>query len=174
MGRDHAQAVRRGLASAGLSCAFVAVAGAIGVAAKQPWLFPSLAPSLMVLAETPRQPAARPQNVLVGHLVGLAAGWMGLVVMGLRSHPSAVQEGLSSSRVLCCVIAVALTALVLQLVQLPHPPAGATTLIVALGILRTGPQLRTMTYAFLLLTVIAVCVHLVVMRSTSRRRPDAA
>ncbi|MCU1595661.1 MAG: hypothetical protein JWO12_3053, partial [Frankiales bacterium] len=92
----------------------------------------------------------------------------------LRSHPSAVQEGLSSSRVLCCVIAVALTALVLQVVHLPHPPAGATTLIVALGILRTGPQLRTMTYAFLVLAVIAVCVHLVVMRSTWRRRPDAA
>jgi CBS-domain-containing membrane protein len=155
---DTAGPVVVGLWSAALSAAFVGLAGAIGVAFGQPWVFPSLAPSLMVMAETPDEPAARPQNVLIGHLVGLCAGLLALVVTGLRSHPSAVQEGLSGPRVLACCLAVAVTALVLQLARLPHPPAGATTLIVALGVLRTGPQLRAMLLAFLLLTLVAVAV----------------
>lgn len=157
---------RTSIGSGALSVAFVVVAGAIGIAAKEPWVFPSLAPSLFVLAETPRQPTARPQNVLVGHLVGLAAGWLGLVATGLQSHPSAVQEGLHWSRVLACVIAVGLTAVVLPAIGLSHPPAGATTLIVALGVLRTGPQLRTMVLAFLLLTVVAAAVRLLLPAET--------
>jgi hypothetical protein len=146
---------RTGLRSALLCGAFVALVGGIGVAVKQPWLFPSLAPSLMVIAETPREPAARPQNVLVGHLVGLGAGLIALVLTGLRAHPSAVQEGLTTRRVVACVLAVVLTALVLQLVGLPHPPAGATNLVVALGILRTNDQLGTMVLAFVLLAAVA-------------------
>lgn len=154
------QGARSGLASALLSAAFLALAGAIGVALHQPWVFPSLAPTLMVLAETPHHPSARPQSVLVGHLVGIFAGLLALLAFGLRSHPSAVQEGLTWHRVGAVCLAVALTSLVLQLVRCPHPPAGATTLIVSLGVLRTTPQLRTMVLAVLLLTVVAVLVHL--------------
>ncbi|MDQ3326835.1 MAG: HPP family protein, partial [Actinomycetota bacterium] len=82
--------LRTGLWSATLSVLVLAAAGAVGIALKQPWLFPSLGPTLMVIAETPREPAAHPRNVLVGHLVGLGAGLIGLLVTGLRSHPSAV------------------------------------------------------------------------------------
>ena len=142
----------------------------MGASLKEPWLFPSLAPTLMLLAETPGQPVARPQNVLAGHLVGLAAGYAGLLTTGLRSHPSAVQEGLSSGRVWACVIAVGLTALILQSIHLPHPPAGATTLIVALGVLKTGSQLRTMVVAFLALTAVAVVVRAVV--TTNQRESE--
>jgi CBS-domain-containing membrane protein len=157
-----------GVRSAGLSVVVLAVAGAIGIALKQPWLFPSLAPTLMVLAETPDEPAAHPRNVLVGHLVGIAAGLLALEATGLRSHPSAVQEGLSTRRVVAACIAIAVTALVLQLVRCAHPPAGATTLIVALGILRTNPQLRSMVLAVLLLTAVSALVHVL-----SRRRQHA-
>lgn len=148
--------VRSGMTSAALTAAFVGVAGLIGIALKEPWVFPSLAPSLMVIAETPRTPAARPQNVLVGHLVGLGAGLLGLVLTGLRTHPSAVQEGLTDRRLVACLIAVAVTALVLQVARLPHPPAGATTLIVALGILHTPVQLRIMALCFVLLAATAL------------------
>jgi len=90
--------LRTGLWSATLSVLVLAAAGAVGIALKQPWLFPSLGPTLMVVAETPREPAAHPRNVLVGHLVGLGAGLIGLLLTGLRSHPSAVQEGLTGYR----------------------------------------------------------------------------
>jgi CBS-domain-containing membrane protein len=151
---------RTGGWSALLSVVFLAVAGAIGIALDQPWVFPSLGPSLMALAETPKTPAAHPRSVLVGHLVGIGAGVLGLALTGLRHHPSAVQEGLTSQRVVAVCIAIGVTALVLQALSCPHPPAGATTLIVALGILRTTPQLRTMVLAVVLLSAVAVLVHL--------------
>jgi CBS-domain-containing membrane protein len=154
-----------GLRSAGLSVAFLAVLGLVGVALKQPWLFPSLGPTLMVLAETPEQPAARPQSVLVGHLVGVLAGWVALLATGLQAHPSAVQEGLHARRVVAVCIAIGLTALLLQLLRAPHPPAGATTLIVSLGILHTGVQLWTMVLAILALSLLAVALQGVRLRS---------
>ena len=155
---------RTALRSALLSAAFVAVVGAVGVWRKEPWVFPSLGPTLMVLAETPRLPVARPQNVLVGHLVGIGAGVVALLLTDLRGHPSAVQEGLSTARVVACCVAVAVTALLLSLVRLQHPPAGATTLIVSLGILRANEQLRTMVLAVVLLAAVA---------ALARPRPQA-
>ena len=123
---------------AGLVAAVViAVTGLVGILLHQPWLFPSLGPTLMVILETPAQPSAHPRNVLVGHVVAVTAGWLALVVTGLRDAPPVVQHGLDGRYVASAVIALAVTVLVLQLLRMPHPPAGATTLIVALAILRT-------------------------------------
>lgn len=130
------------------------IVGAIGVWQGEPWVFPSLGPTLMVMAETPDAPAAHPLNALVGHGVGLLAGLLALVVTALRDHPSAVQEGLTTTRVVAACLALGLTALVLQVAKRPHPPAGATTLIVALGILRTTDDLAVM--AFSIVVVVAI------------------
>jgi hypothetical protein len=51
-------------------------------------------------------------------------------------------------------LSVALTTLVLTLIKVPHPPAGATTLIVSLGILTTLPQLLAMAAAIVLITLL--------------------
>jgi CBS domain-containing membrane protein len=53
------------------------------------------------------------------------------------------------------VIALAVTVLVLQLFRMPHPPAGATTLIVALAILRTPGQLAVIVLSVVLVTLLA-------------------
>lgn len=137
----------------------LAVVGAIGIALHQPWVFPSLGPTLMVLAETPDQPAALPRNVLVGHLVGIAAGVLALVVTGLLHHPSALQEGLTTTRVLATCLSLGLTALVLQVLRTPHPPAGATTLIVSLGLLRTGEQLLVVLLAVVVCLAVALALR---------------
>lgn len=87
-----AQRLRTGGWSAALSVTSLAVAGALGVALKQPWLFPSLGPSLMVLAETPQAPAARPRSVLVGHLVGSGAGVLLTAVAALVHLPQRLRS----------------------------------------------------------------------------------
>ena len=133
----------------------LALTGLVGVLLKQPWLFPSLGPTLMVILETPGQPPAHPRNVLVGHVVAVAAGWFALLVTGLRDAPPVVQHGLDGRYVTSAVIALALTVLVLQLLKMPHPPAGATTLIVALAILHTPGQLAVIVLAVLLVTILA-------------------
>jgi len=50
---------------------------------------------------------------------------LGLLVTGLRSHPSAAQEGLIGRRLVAVRLAIGLTALLLQIIRCPHPPAGA-------------------------------------------------
>jgi CBS-domain-containing membrane protein len=152
---DRLRENRAGAATyAGLLCLVVlALSGAVGLALKQAWLFPSLGPTVMLFFESPEQPSSRPQNVIVGHLVGLGVGVLCLLAFGLAGQPSVPDAGLTVPYVFAGALSVALTTVILTLVNLPHPPAGATTLIVSLGILTTVPQLLSMAGAILLITV---------------------
>lgn len=135
-----------------LSLVVLALAGVVGVALHLPWLFPSLGPTVMLFFESPEQPAARPANTLIGHLTGLVMGVLCLYAFGLQDSPSAPVGGLTALYVAAGSLSVALTTLLLTWLRKPHPPAGATTLIVSLGILTTPPQLLSMAGAILLIT----------------------
>jgi CBS-domain-containing membrane protein len=130
----------------------LALAGVVGLITKQPWLFPSLGPTVMLFFESPKQPSARPLNTIVGHVIGIAAGLACYTALGLTGHPSAVEGGLTPSYVIAGALAVGVATAALTLLRLPHPPAGASTLIVALGILVTPAQLLSMVGAVLLIT----------------------
>jgi CBS-domain-containing membrane protein len=153
--RWDARAGRTGRAGyAGLLALVVlTAAGAVGLAAKQPWLFPSLGPTVMLFFESPEQPSARPLNTIVGHAIGIAVGAGCLFAFQLYGQPPAPVGGLTPAYVGAAVLSVALTTAVLTLLRLPHPPAGASTLIVSLGILTTPLQLLTMLAAVVLITV---------------------
>jgi hypothetical protein len=141
-------------AYAAILCLVVlAITGAVGLALKQPWLFPSLGPTVMLFFESPEQASSRPVNTLVGHAVGLLAGAACFYALGLAGQPPAPVGGLNGAYLVAGVLSVAITTLVLTLLRLPHPPAGATTLIVSLGILTTLPQLLSMAGAIVLVTV---------------------
>lgn len=140
------------LYAAVLSLVVLALAGAVGIGLHLPWLFPSLGPTVMLFFESPEQPSARPANTLVGHLTGLITGVLCLYAFGLQDSPSAPVGGLSVPYVAAGALSVALTTLTLTWLRRPHPPAGATTLIVSLGILTTPPQLLSMAGAILLIT----------------------
>jgi hypothetical protein len=158
---DKAGSAGVGLWAAVVSVVVLGAAGVVGLVLKQPWLFPSLGPTIMVIAETPRQPAAHPRNVLAGHLVGVAAGYLALLVTGLTAAPAVVQQGVTVPRIVAACLSLALTALVLQVLGTPHPPAGATTLIVSLGILKTPTQLLAVLLSVLLVTAVATALNLV-------------
>jgi hypothetical protein len=138
-----------------VSAVALALAGLVGVLLHQPWLFPSLGPTIMVISETPAAPAAHPRNVFVGHVVGVASGYAALLVTGLRTGRSTIETGLDARRVAAAVIALVVTVFVLQLLRTPHAPAGATTLIVGLGILKTPGDLLVIVLSVLLVTVVA-------------------
>jgi hypothetical protein len=150
----------------------LAIAGAVGVLTKLPWLFPSLGPTVMLFFESPQQPAARPVNTLVGHGVGIAAGWACLVLFGLRGEPPAPVGGLTPAFVAAGALSVAVTTLVLTLLHRPHPPAGASTLIVSLGILTTGPQLAAMAGAVVLVVLVGWGLNLLLGTGPSRPSGD--
>lgn len=135
-----------------LSAAVLTATGCVGLLLHEPWLFPSLGPTVMLFFESPEQPSARPLNTLVGHLVGIGVGLGCLYAFGLAGQPSAPVGGLTVGYVAAGVLSVAVTTLVLTLLGLPHPPAGASTLIVSLGILSTPVQIVSMVGAVILVT----------------------
>jgi CBS-domain-containing membrane protein len=143
------------------------IAGGVGLALKQPWLFPSLGPTVMLFFGAPKLPSSRPVNAVVGHFVALLVGYLCVLVFGLRNAPPAPIGGLTPPYVFAGSLAVAVTILVLKLMQLPHPPAGATALIVSLGILDKPPALLEMAGAIVLVSILGWAGSLLV-----RRRED--
>lgn len=159
--KDRAGSVGAGLYAAVLSAVVLSAGGAVGLALHQPWLFPSLGPTVMLFFESPEQKASRPVNALVGHGVGLLAGAAVLYGLGLQDDPSAAAGGLTPASLLAGAVSVALTTLVLTALEMPHPPAGATTLIVSLGILTSPGELVSMAAAIVLTTVLGWGLNIV-------------
>lgn len=60
---------------------------------------------------------------------------------------------ITTPRIGAAALSLGLTAGVMVWVGTPHPPAGATTLIVSLGLLRTGPQIGELLLGVVLLVV---------------------
>jgi CBS domain-containing membrane protein len=119
----------------------------------EPLIFPSLGPTAFLLFYTPRAPAASPKNTLIGHLIGALAGYLALVVFSLTDEGPALVEGVTLARTGAAALSLGLTAGVMAWVRAPHPPAGATTLIVSLGIITEPKQLGVLMFAVLLLVL---------------------
>lgn len=120
---------------------------------RQPFVFPSLGPTAFLLFYTPTAPTASPRNTLIGHLIGAAAGYLALAVFGLLHQGPALAVGVSGARIGAAALSLGLTAGFMVWLRVPHPPAGATTLIVSLGILATIPKLAVLMLAVFLLVV---------------------
>jgi CBS-domain-containing membrane protein len=119
----------------------------------QPFVFPSLGPTAFLLFYTPMTPAASPRNTICGHAIGAAAGYLALVVFGLTEAAPALATSVTAARVGAAALSLGLTSGVMVWARVPHPPAGATTLIVSLGILREPDQLLVLMVAVALLVV---------------------
>ncbi|MGE3447770.1 MAG: HPP family protein [Microbacteriaceae bacterium] len=117
------------------------------------FVFPSLGPTAFLLFYTPLQPAASPRNTLGGHAIGAAAGYLALVVFGLTDAAPALATSVTGARVGAAALSLGLTSGAMVWARVPHPPAGATTLIVSLGILREPEQLVVLMVAVVLLVV---------------------
>lgn len=123
------------------------------------FVFPSLGPTAFLLFYTPLQPAASPRNTLGGHAIGAAAGYLALVVFGLTEDAPALATSVTGARVGAAALSLGLTSGVMVWARLPHPPAGATTLIVSLGILREPEQLVVLMVAVALLVVQGLAIN---------------
>ncbi|HET9442626.1 MAG TPA: HPP family protein [Acidimicrobiales bacterium] len=125
----------------------------------EPFVFPSLGPTAFLLFYTPLQPAASPRNTLGGHAIGAAAGYLALVVFGLTDDAPALASGVTGSRVGAAALSLGLTSGAMVWARVPHPPAGATTLIVSLGILREPEQFAVLMVAVALLVVQGLAIN---------------
>ncbi len=120
---------------------------------RQPFIFPSLGPTAFLLFYTPHAAAASPRNTLIGHLVGVVMGYLALMSFGLVNAGPALATGVSAARVGAAGLSLGLTAGGMVWLKAPHPPAGATTLIVSLGILTKINQMAVLMLAVVLLVI---------------------
>ena len=116
----------------------LAVPGVLAWVSGQALIFPSLGPSAFLLATVRSGETVTPRRVIGGHLVGVAAGLLAYhtIAPGLEVTAAAPMLATAQFRLVASgVVAVALTAGGMFVTETGHPPACATTLIVALGLL---------------------------------------
>jgi CBS domain-containing membrane protein len=126
---------------------------------KSPFVFPSLGPTAFLFFYTPTAPPASPRNTILGHLIGALAGWASLAIFGLTAAPPALATGVVWHRVGAAALSLSLTGGLMVLCKVPHPPAGATTLIVSLGLMPHIQQIVILMAAVLLLTGQAIVIN---------------
>jgi CBS domain-containing membrane protein len=136
------------LAGGGLSIGLVA---AVAHFFASSFLFPSLGPTAFLLFYAPTAPASSPRNTLLGHLIGALTGWLSLVVFGLLDAPPALVAGVDWPRVGAAALSLGGTSALMVLLDAVHPPAGATTLIVSLGLMPFFWQIPVLMGAVMLL-----------------------
>lgn len=89
---------------------------------------------------------------LAAYLFAVLAGALSLAVFGLLDDGSVLAEGVTLARVGAAALSVALTGATQLLLRASHPPAGATVLIVSLGLLRKPPEMAALLAGVVLLT----------------------
>jgi hypothetical protein len=128
---------------------------AIGWATKQPVIFASLGPTAYELVEQPQARSSRAYNIIVGHLVGLGAGFLSIYLLHAFFEPNVIATGIvSPRRVWAIALAASLTTLVTLILKSVQPAALATTLLISLGSMQTLRDAVAIVAGVLIITVI--------------------
>lgn len=139
--------------------ATIALLALLAMVTGTPFVFPSLGPTAFLFFFTPQLPTATPRNTLLGHAIGIGCGYGALLACGLEHAPPAMATGVDGSRVLAAALSLAATGALMILFKAAHPPAGATTLIISLGIVTRPSYLAVIEVAVALLTVQAIVIN---------------
>jgi len=136
----------------------IAILAAVAMVSSTPFVFPSLGPTAFLFFTNPTLPAASPRNTMIGHAIGILCGYGALLATGLESAAPATVTGVDWRRMLAASLSLALTGALMVLLRTAHPPAGATTLIVSLGIVTRPLYLAIIELAVGLLTLQAIAI----------------
>lgn len=141
--------------NAGISIGLIAV---IAQLTQQAFMFPSLGAMAFLLFYVPLSQSASPRNALTAHTIGAVVGWSCLTLFGLQEAPSVLIVGMDWWHAGAATVSLSITAGLMTFLRVPHPPAGATTLVVTLGLM---PQLHQI--VFLLFGVVLLLIQAFVM-----------
>lgn len=124
-----------------------------------PFVFPSLGPTAYLFFFSPLAEASSPRNTILGHAIGLICGYAAFALTAAYSPPFATHGGIHGPRVLAAALSLSATGALMALFRVSHPPAGATTLIVSLGIITQPRELIIIEVAVVLLTAQAFGIN---------------
>lgn len=137
----------------------IAILSLLAYLTGNPFVFPSLGPTAILLFLASSAEASRPRNALAGHAIGIACGYLMLLATGLAHAPSVIEGGVTLPRVIAASFALGLTGAIMVIAKTPHPPAGATTLLIALGFITKPSLLLIIEVAVVLLVVQALVIN---------------
>lgn len=140
----------------GLSIALISL---LALLTQEAFIFPSLGATAFILFYVPLAEPASPRNTFCGHLIGALAGLGSIHLFGLQDALSAIQNGVDLARVAAAALSLGLTSSLMILLRVAHPPAGATALIVSLGLMPHFHQLPILMTGVGLLVLQALLVN---------------
>jgi len=124
-----------------------------------PLVFPALGPSAFILFSAPLSKAGAPRNVIIGHAVCLLCGYVSWYLMGLLSGMPVALETAGWPLFASATVALTCSCLFLLLFNCPHPPACASSLVVALGMIPSWFNILLMGLVVMWLTFQAVLMN---------------
>lgn len=137
----------------------IAIVSAVAMISHTPIVFPSLGPTAILFFFHPMSASASPRHWLYGHAIGIACAYGSLVLMGLERVPAGANGPIDTRRLLAVALSLEATAFFMVLLKVAHAPAGATTLIVSLGLITQPWHLVVIELAVALLCVQAICFN---------------
>ena len=137
----------------------IGVLALLALVSHNPFVFPSLGPTAYLLFFSPLAKTSSPRNTIFGHAIGLLCGYGAFVVTGAGAVPFGVHPGIFWPRVLAAALSLSATGAFMVLLDVSHPPAGATTLIVSLGIISKPRALVIIEVAVFLLVAQALVIN---------------
>jgi len=137
----------------------IALLALLAFVSGNPFVFPSLGPTAYLLFFSPLGKTSSPRNTIFGHAIGLVCGYAAFVVTGAGASPFGVHQGIFWPRILAAALSLSATGAFMVLFETSHPPAGATTLIVSLGIISKPGELVIIEVAVFLLVAQALLIN---------------
>lgn len=137
----------------------IALISFVALLTQEAFIFPSLGATAFILFHVPLAAPASPRNTLCGHLIGALMGYAGLYLFGLIDAPSAMAAGVGPERVAAAAFSLGATGFLMVWLRVPHPPAGATALIVSLGLMPELQQLPILMAGVLMLLIQAFTLN---------------
>src|SRR5215510_1443036 len=100
----------------------IGILASIAALTKQPFVFPSLGPTAFLLFYGAMAAQSAPRNVFCGHLIGVLAGYLALVIFGLTAVPANLSE-VTVARIGAVTLCLCLTLSLMVWLKVPHAPA---------------------------------------------------
>ena len=131
----------------------------LALVTRNPFVFPSLGPTAYLLFFSPLGKTSSPRSTIFGHAIGLVCGYTAFVVTGAGALPFGAHTGIFWPKILAAALSLSATGAFMVLLDVSHPPAGATTLIVSLGIISKPRELVIIEVAVFLLVAQALMIN---------------
>lgn len=131
----------------------------LALVSRNPFVFPSLGPTAYLLFFSPLAKTCSPRNTICGHAIGIVCGYGAFVLTGAGAIPFGTHAGVFWPRILAAALSLSVTGALMVLFGVSHPPAGATTLIISLGIISKPRELVIIEVAVFLLVAQALVIN---------------